>query len=270
MSRLRHSIVGSALLLATLPAPRLANAAGTLLRYHFVDGQTLTYRGAVTTASAASVGGKALPTPSDTMTYLVHYGFSHITEGGGAALTMRTDHIVDRLTQGGKTMGATPPASTAQFQQQLDGSQYGPDGVHHGAYGNGDLGQLTMGSVAVGDHWMTSLTDRTAIFGPNAVMTCRNTLAGFARAPVRAADIQTACSIAGHAAPTVGGRRYRFMASDSLSGRWRFDVANGRFLAEALRDTVTETGTVSDARGVHPFSQRTTQTYTQQLVSVQG
>src|SRR5579885_1010770 len=110
--------LGVALLLAGALLPTHASAAGVTLRYRFADGETITYRMNGTSRVTGSEGGKADPVGTDTRSYLVHYFFSHITEGGGALLTMKTDRFVDHFTQGGKTHTSTTPASTQQFLQE--------------------------------------------------------------------------------------------------------------------------------------------------------
>jgi hypothetical protein len=82
------------------------------------------------------------------------------------------------------------------------------------------------------------------------------------------ANIQTVCSVRVHGESTVTGKRYRFLGSDALSGRWQFAVRSGRFLSQRLQETITEVGTVHDATGVRRFSARVTQTTAQQVVSV--
>jgi hypothetical protein len=123
-------------------------------------------------------------------------------------------------------------------------------------------------TVAVGSTWVSALTDGGPIYKPGTAVKCHNTLVGFVQAPERVANIQTGCSTRVHGESTVTGKRYRFLGSDSLSGRWQFAVRSGRFLAQVLHETITEDGTVHDATGVRPFSARVTQTTVQQLVSV--
>jgi hypothetical protein len=123
-------------------------------------------------------------------------------------------------------------------------------------------------TVAVGGTWESTLTDGGPIYKPTTAVKCHNTLVGFVQVPERVANIQTVCSIRVPGESTVKGKRYRFVGSDSLSGRWHFAVRSGRFLSQMLRETITEVGTVQDATGVRRFSAGVTQTTVQQLVSV--
>lgn len=259
--------LGAALVLAGVLLPAHASAAGVTLRYRFADGETITYRMNGASKVTGSEGGKAFPVGTDTQSYLVHYAFSHIAEGGGALLTMKTDRIVDHFTQSGKTRSSTTPASTQQFLQEPDGRQYSSDLRFFGAYSNGDLGSLPGGSVSVGSTWQSTLTDRGPIFKPNTTVMCTNTLTAFEPGSNRVAVIDTSCGIHGHGQVTDHGRVLRFAAADTLSGRWRFAVTSGRFLSQVLHETTTETGTVTDKKGTRPFKQSVTQTLTQQLVS---
>lgn len=262
---LRLSGLGAALLLAgALPAAH-ADAAGVLLRYHFTNGETITYNVTSTATVTGSEGGKPFPAGTDRQVYLVHYAFSHIAEGGGAILTMRTDRFTDHATQSGKTTNTVVPATTQQFLQQTDGRQYTPDLRAFGAYSNGDLGALPANPVAVGATWTTTLTDRGNIYKPNTAMTCTNTLTGVTPAPNRVATIQTTCSIKGHGNVKEQGRTYKFAASDTLSGHWQFSVTSGRFLSQVLHETTTQSGTVTDKKGTRPFTQKSVQTTIQKI-----
>jgi hypothetical protein len=260
--------LGAVLLLASVLAPRLAGAAGVLLRYHFVAGQVITYRVTSTARLTEREGSKPASTATKSQTYLAHYQFGQLRADGAATLSVRVDHVAARLTQAGKTTHPVTSPSATQFLQEPNGRRYTRDLRYHGGYSAGDLGALSPVTVAVGSTWVSTLTDGGPIYKPSTAVTCHNTLVGFVQAPERVANIQTVCSIRVPGESTVNGKRYRFLGSDSLSGRWQFAVRSGRFLAHRLQETITEVGTVRDATGVRRFSAKVTQTAVQQLVSV--
>ena len=260
--------LGAVLLLATSLSPRLAGAAGVLLRYHFVAGQVITYRVTSTARLTQREGSSPAITATDSHTYRAHYRFGQLRADGAATLTIRADHVVVRLTQAGKTTHPVAPPSATQFLQEPGGRRYTKNLRYYGGYSDGDLGSLSPVTVAVGSTWDSTLTDGGPIYKPGTAVTCHNTLVGFVQTPERAANIQTVCSIRVNGASTVNGKRYRFLGSDSLAGRWQFAVRSGRFLAQRLHETITEVGTVHNATGVRRFSARVTQTTVQQLVSV--
>ena len=262
--------LGAVLLLGSSLAPRLTGAAGVLLRYHFVAGQVITYRVTRTARLTEREGSQPASTATESQTFLAHYQFGHLRADGAASLTVRVDHMVARLTQAGKTTHPVTSPSATQFLQEPNGRRYTRDHRYYGAYSAGDLGALSPVTVAVGSAWVSTLTDGGLILidKPGTAVTCHNTLVGFVQVLERVADIQTVCSIRVHGESTVKGKRYRFLGSDSLSGRWRFAVRSGRFLSQRLQETITEDGTVHDATGVRSFSARVTQTTVQQLVSV--
>jgi hypothetical protein len=260
--------LGAVLLLGSSLAPRLTGAAGVLLRYHFVAGQVITYRVTRTARLTEREGSQPASTATESQTFLAHYQFGHLRADGAASLTVRVDHMVARLTQAGKTTHPVTSPSATQFLQEPNGRRYTRDHRYYGAYSAGDLGSLSPVTVAVGSTWDSTLTDGGPIYKPGTAVTCHNTLVGFVQTPERAANIQTVCSIRVNGASTVNGKRYRFLGSDSLAGRWQFAVRSGRFLAQRLHETITEVGTVHNATGVRRFSARVTQTTVQQLVSV--
>jgi hypothetical protein len=260
--------LGAVLLLASSLSPRLAGAAGVLLRYHFVAGQVITYRVTSTARLTEREGSQPASTATNSQTYLAHYKFGQLRADGAAALTVRVDHMVARLTQAGKTTHPVSSPSATQFLQEPNGRRYTRARRYYGAYSAGDLGALSPVTVAVGSAWVSTLTDGGPIYKAGTAVTCHNTLVGFVQAEERVATIQTVCSIRLHGESTVKGKRYRFLGSDSLSGRWQFAVRSGRFLSQRVRETITQVGTVQDATGVRRFSARVTQTTAQQLVSV--
>jgi hypothetical protein len=249
-------------------SPRPAGAAGELLRYHFIAGQVITYRVTSTAQLTEREGSKPASTATSSQTYLAHYQFGQLRADGAATLAIRVDHVVEHLTQAGKTTHPVVSPSATQFLQEPNGRRYTRDLRYYGGYSAGDLGTLSPVTVAVGGTWVSTLTDGGPIYKPNTVVTCHNTLVGFAQAAERVANIQTVCSIHVRGDSTVKGKRYRFTGSDALRGTWQFAVRSGRFLAQVLHQTITENGTVHDATGVRPFSARVTQTTVQQLVSV--
>jgi hypothetical protein len=260
--------LGAILLLASSLSPRLAGTAGVLLRYHFVAGQVITYRVTSTARLTEREGSQPASAATKSQTYRAHYQFDRLRADGAATLTVRVDHVVARLTQAGKTTHPVTAPSATQFLQEPNGRRYTRDLRYYGGYSAGDLGNLSPVTVTVGSTWVSTLTDGGPIYKPSTAVTCHNTLLGFAQAAERVANIQTVCSIRVPGESTVKGKRYRFVGSDSLSGRWQFAVRSGRFLAQTLHETITEDGTVHDAAGVRRFSARVTQTTVQQLVSV--
>jgi hypothetical protein len=260
--------LGAVLLLASSLSPQLAGAAGVLLRYHFVAGQVITYRVTSTARLTEREGSKPASTATKSQTYLAHYQFDRLRADGAATLTIRVDHVVARLTQAGKTTHPVTSPSATQFLQEPNGRRYRRDLRYYGGYSAGDLGALSPVTVAVGSTWVSTLTDGGPIYKPGTAVKCHNTLVGFVQALERVATIQTVCSIRVHGESTVTGKRYRFLGSDSLSGRWQFAGRSGRFLSQRLQETIAEVGTVHDATGVRRFSARVTQTTVQQLVSV--
>jgi hypothetical protein len=260
--------LSTVLLLVSSLSPRLASAAGVLLRYRFVAGQVITYRVTSTARLTEREGSTPASTATKSQTYLAHYQFGQLRADGAATLTIRVDHVVVRLTQAGKTTQPVTSPSATQFLQEPNGRRYTRDLRFYGGYSAGDLGALSPGTVAVGSTWESTLTDGGPIYKPTTAVKCHNTLVGFVQVPERVANIQTVCSIRVPGESTVKGKRYRFVGTDTLSGRWQFAVRSGRFLAQTLHETITEDGTVHDAAGVRPFSARVTQTTMQQLVSV--
>jgi hypothetical protein len=260
--------LGAVLLLATSLSPRLAGAAGVLLRYHFVAGQVITYRVTSTARLTQREGSTPAITATDSHTYRAHYRFGQLRADGAATLTIRADHVDVRLTQAGKTTHPVAPPSATQFLQEPGGRRYTKNLRYYGGYSDGDLGSLSPDPVAVGSTWVSTLTDGGPIYRPGTAVTCHNTLLGFVQTPERVATIQTVCSMNVHRESTVRGKHYRFVGSDSLTGRWRFAVRSGRFLSQVLHETITEKGTVQDATGVRPFSAQVARTTMQQLVAV--
>jgi hypothetical protein len=259
--------LGAVLLLASALSPRLADAAGVLLRYHFVAGQVITYRVTSTALLTEREGSQPASTATKSQTYLARYQFGQLRADGAATLTVRVDHVVARLAQAGKTTHPVTAPSATQFLQEPNGRRYSRDHRYYGGYSAGDLGNLSPVTVAVGSTWASTLTDGGPIYKPGTAVACHNTLVGFAQASERVANIQTVCSIRVHGESTVTGKRYRFLGSDSLSGRWQFAVRSGRFLSQRMQETSTEVGTVRDATGVRRFSARVIQTTVQQVVS---
>jgi hypothetical protein len=260
--------LGAVLLLASPLSPRLAGTAGVLLRYHFVAGQVITYRVTRTARLTEREGSQPASTATESQTYLAHYQFGQLKADGAATLTVRVDHMATRLTQAGKTTHPLLSPSATHFLQEPDGRRYTRDLRYYGGYSAGNLGALSPVTVAVGSTWASTLTAGGPIYKPGTAVTCHNTLVGFDPAPERVANIQTVCSMRVHGESTVPGKRYRFLGSDSLSGRWQFAVGSGRFLAQRLQETITEVGTVHDATGVRRFSAQVKRTTVQQMVSV--
>jgi hypothetical protein len=260
--------LGAVLVLASSLSPRLTGAVGVLLRYHFVAGQVITYQVTSTARLTEREGSQATSTATKSQTYLAHYQFGRLRADGAATLTVRVDHVVARLTQAGKTTHPVTSPSATQFLQEPNGRRYTRDLRYYGGYSAGDLGSLSSVTVTVGSTWASTLTDGGPIYKPGTAVTCHNTLAGFDPAPERVANIQTVCSVRVPGESTVKGKRYHFLGSDSLSGRWQFAVRSGRFLSQSVRETITEVGTVHDATGIRRFSAQVTQTTVQQLVSV--
>jgi hypothetical protein len=256
------------LLLASCLSPRPAGAAGVLLRYHFVARQVITYRVTSTARLTEREGGRPASTATKSQTYLAHYQFGQLRTDGAATLTIRVDQMVVRLTEGGEiTRPVTSPSAT-QFLQEPNGRRYTRDLRYYGGYSAGDLGTLSPMTVTVGSTWTSTLTDGGPIDKPGTAVTCHNTLVGFVQASEHVATIQTACASRAPGESTAKGKRYRFVGSDSVNGRWQFAVRSGRFLSQTLHETITQVGTVHDATGSRPFSAQVTQTTVQQLVSV--
>src|SRR5919204_5525328 len=260
--------LGAVLLLASSLSPRPTGAAGVLLRYHFAAGQVITYRVTRTARLTEREGSQPANTATEGQTYLAHYQFGQLRADGTATLTVRVDHVATRLTQAGKTSHPVTSPSATQFLQEPTGRRYTRDRRYYGGYSAGDLGNLSPVTVALGSTWASTLTDGGPIYKPGTAVICHNTLIGFVPTPERVANIQTVCSVRVHGESTVTGKRYRFLGSDALSGRWQFAMRSGRFLSQRLQETITEVGTVHDATGVRRFSARVTQTTAQQLVSV--
>jgi len=260
----RLPLTCAGLLLAAVAPAAPVHAAATAWRYRLAKGQTLTYMVDMRATDTLREGAAPARQKAAANSYDVHYDFGGAQPDGAVALRLRTDHLTERLTDGGKTTVKHPKTNPTYFWQEADGRQLSPDRRYTGAYSNGDLGMLPDGPVAPGSAWTTTLTDQD-MFSSHLI--CHNTMAGWMQGTSTVAEIRTVCSASGHGTVTQRGTTYRVSGTTTLTGRWAFDVKLGLFLGQTLSQQTIVTGTETDRRGARAFNDRTQTSTMQQLVA---
>ena len=251
-----------------------APAAAAVLRYHFVTGQTLTYQLSERDQIRQKIAGVPLPTDTSVNTYQVHYQFGKVTRSGEASLAMLIDHASVRDTSAGKSTVTATPAGTTYWIQAADGKQYTTDRKEQGAYSNGNLGLVPGRPIGVGDSWIAILANSVGIKGQQ--LSCTNVLRALSDSTAaehlgaKVATIATTCAIAGTGIFANGGEHYNLQAKETLCGLWQFDVTAGHFLSQRQYETISASGTITDATGTHAYTVSQRQAITMRLLSVQG
>ena len=271
----RGVAIGVAVIVAVLAPSQVGAApiAAPLLRYHFVAGQTLTYQLTGSAQASGTLAGSPATNDLSLTTYQVHYQFGKVAPSGEAPLALLIDHASLRETAGGKTTMKVLPAGTTNWIQAPNGEQYTTDRRVQGAYSNGNLGLVPGRPVPLKGSWVATLANDIGIKGRQ--LSCTNVLRSLSGVTATGnplsgiATVATTCAIAGPNIGTDGGKRYKLWATETLGGLWQFNIAAGRFLAQQQYETLSASGTVSDATGTHAYTFSLKQAITMRLLSVQ-
>jgi hypothetical protein len=246
-----------------------AAVAAVTLRYHFVPGETLTYKMVTVETQHSKIAGQPPTTFAGTTNFQAHYIVHSVDAAGNATMSVVNDPGHATEVTNGKTTHRTVPANQLSSPadaciQENDGTQYC---VYRGGYGLNDFGQVDTVPVADGGTWNSTIDNTWGLDNPKPVTLHSRLLSVTSNASGRVAGIATSVHLAGPSTYDTGGKHYATSVKGDLTGTWHFGVDSGMFSGEDLVQTIHTTGTVKDKTGTHALTNDVSIRTTMQFVS---
>lgn len=238
------AVAGLALLpLASAHAMHLSANDAVVLRYHFVAGQTYSYRLHLDMKMSMSGAGASLAGMAGGIAAngsgILHYHVLSVDASGGAMVRISTSKMTTTITANGKssTDATAPKPMTLHFG--ADGSVAGSEASSFGSYGIQALGSLPTGAVAPGGHWSTaSMSDLPSSLDSSLApmhMTMDNVFVKYVQADgYRSADIHSTGTLQYVTDSSLGGAPVHMHLAASMAGQSLFGASIGRLVSSQV------------------------------------